>query len=173
MRPRAFKFLQRAAVCSLLGLASAMADTPSPSPSPTRPPKAFPFPLPINESTNKLKIPEMGLMGQLLSQMAAERATRLDEDHLQMHELKIDLYKPDGKEDFHILLPSSVFNLKTRIITSDQPVTVKTDDFELTGERMEFNTLDHTGKLLGHVSMHIHNLKQVATVPDATATPVP
>jgi hypothetical protein len=36
---------------------------------------------------------------------------------------------------------------------------------------MEFNTVDRTGKLLGHVSMHIHNLKQVAAVPDATPTP--
>jgi hypothetical protein len=133
--------------------------------------KVIPFPLPIKETATNAKIPELGLMGQLLSQMNAAQMTRIDNEHVLMHQLKIDLYHPDGKEDFHILLPTSVFDLSTHIITSNEPVTVKTDDFELTGERMEFNTVDRTGKLLGHVSMHIHNLKQVAAVPDATPTP--
>ena len=136
-----------------------------------KPPKEILFPLPNGEKANNVKIPEIGLLGQLLSQMDAAQMTRIDNEHVQMHQLKIDLYHPDGKEDFHITMPSSVFDLKTHIITSTEPVTVKTDDFELTGERMEFNTVDRTGKLLGHVSMHIHNLKQVAAPPDATPVP--
>ena len=133
--------------------------------------KEIPFPLPIGDHASNAKIPELGLAGQILSQMNAAQMTRLDNQHVQMHELKIDLYHPDGKEDFHILLPTSVFDLQTHIITSNQPVTVVTQDFELKGERMEFNTVDRTGKLLGHVEMHIHNLKQVAAVPDATPAP--
>jgi hypothetical protein len=162
-----------------------LAEDPSPTATPplkpgkkkgppkVRTPKEITFPLPIGEKASNAKIPELGLMGNLLSQMNAAQMTRLDNEHVQMHELKIDLYHPDGKEDFHITLPNSIFNLKTHIIASDEPVTVKTDDFELTGERMEFDTVERTGKLLGHVSMHVHNLKQVAAVPVATPAPSP
>jgi hypothetical protein len=142
-------------------------------PPKVRKPKAFTFPVPIGDSASGVKIPQLGLLGNLLSQMNAAQMTRIDDKHVQMHALRIDLYHPDGKEDFHITLPNSIFNLETHIITSEEPVTVKTDDFELTGERMEFDTVARTGKLLGHVSMHVHNLKQVAAVPAATPAPSP
>ncbi len=125
-------------------------------------PKPIDFPLPQGESALGLTIPETDLTGQLVSQLMAAKATRVDDEHVQMTEMKIDLNHPDGKEDFHILLPTSVFNLKTRIITSKDMVTVRTQDFELTGEGMEFNTIDRTGKMLGNVRMLVHNLKQVA-----------
>ncbi len=83
----------------------------------------------------------------------------------------IHLNHPDGSEDFHVQLPDSIFNLKTNIITSDHPVTVRTADFELTGERMEFNTVDRTGELKGIVHMVIHNFKQVAGVVPTTPAP--
>ena len=124
--------------------------------------KEIPFPLEPGDDAIKLKIPEMSTGGDLLSQLMAAKATRLDNEHVQMHEMNLDLYHPDGKEDFHIIMPTSVFNLHTRIITSEDPVTVRTQDFELTGEKMEFNTVDRTGKLIGKVRMLIHNLKQVA-----------
>ncbi len=34
----------------------------------------------------------------------------------------MDFNKPDGKQDFHIVMPTSILNLKTHIITSDNPV---------------------------------------------------
>ena len=134
-------------------------------------PKPIPFPLSLHDSANKLKIPETSITGQLLSQLMAAKATRLDNEHVQMNEMNLDLYHPDGKEDFHITMPTSVFNLNTRIITSDDPVTVRTQDFDLTGEKMEFNTVDRTGKLIGKVRMLIHNLKQVAGQADPTPKP--
>ena len=118
--------------------------------------------MPIGETGKELNIPEYSVVGQLLSQIKTFTAKRLTNELIQMNEMKMDLYHPDGKEDFHIILPTSVFNLETHIITSDAPVTVQTQDFELTGDRMEFNTVDRTGQLLGHVHMSIHNLKQVA-----------
>ncbi len=134
-------------------------------------PKEFPFPLPIHEDANNARIPELNQLGNILSVINSAKMTRIDNEHVLMHEVRYDLNKPDGKQDFHITIPTSVFDLKTHVITSNDPVTVKADDFELTGERMEFNTVDRTGKLLGHVTMHIHNLKQVAAVPDATPSP--
>ena len=125
-------------------------------------PKPIQFPLGVADSAKKLKIPETDRAGALLSLLMAAKATRVDDEHVQMSEMNLDLYHPDGKEDFHIIMPTSIFNLQTRIISSEDPVTVRTQDFELTGEKMEFNTVERTGKLMGKVRMVVHNLKQVA-----------
>ncbi len=135
-----------------------------------RQPKEIPFPLPVGTSGHGIKIPQMDVAGQLLQMVRSTKITRLDNEHVEMHETNIDLFHPDGKEDFHVVLPDSILNLKTQIITSDHPVTVRTEDFELTGERMQFNTVDRTGELQGHVHMVIRNFKQVAgVIPTAPA----
>ena len=143
----------------------------TPKPPKVRKAKEFSFPLPIGERGKNIKIPQLGQAGELLQQLMATNITRIDNEHVEMHEANIDLFHPDGKEDFHVLLPDSVLDLKTQIITSDHPVTVRTEDFELTGERMAFNTVDRTGELQGHVHMVIRNFKQVAGVVPATSAP--
>ena len=134
-------------------------------------PKPIQFPLGEGDDAIKIKIPETNQMGLLLSQLMAAKATRVDNEHVRMSEMNLDLYHPDGKEDFHIIMPTSTFNLQTRIISSEDPVIVRTQDFELTGEKMEFNTVERTGKLMGKVRMLIHNLKQVADGPNPDPKP--
>ena len=133
--------------------------------------KPIQFPLGVGDPANRIKIPETDQGGRLLSQLMAARATRVDNEHVQMSEMNLDLYHPDGKEDFHIIMPTSIFNLQTRIISSEDPITVRTQDFELTGEKMEFNTVDRTGKLMGKVRMIIHNLNQVVDGPKPDPKP--
>ena len=116
-------------------------------------------------------MPQLGAAGEILSKLMSTKITRLDNEHVEMHGTQIDMNHPDGKSDFHVVLPDSIFNLKTNVISSDHAVTVRTDDFELTGERMEFNTVDRTGELQGHVHMVIHNFKQVAGVIPTTPAP--
>ena len=148
---------------------------PSPTKAPkagkVRQPKEIPFPLPIGKFGHDIKIPQADITGQILQVLKSGKITRLDNERVEMHETNIDLFHPDGKEDFHVVLPDSILNLKTQIISSDHPVTVRTDDFELTGERMQFNTVDRTGELQGHVHMVIRNLKQVAGMTPATPAP--
>jgi hypothetical protein len=133
------------------------------APNPNKPAsKDIPFPLPLNEVAKMVKIPQTGLAGELLSQLMATEIKRIDEENVQMQQTKIDFYQTDGQTDFHIDVPTSIFNLKTRIIRSNDPVTVRTQDFELTGEKMEFDTVERSGKLIGRVHMRIFNLKKMA-----------
>ena len=144
---------------------------PNATPKPRKPPKEIPFVLPIGNDATHIVIPENSSTGTLLMNLMALKASRVTNELVQMNETNIDVNHADGSEDFHIALPACVFNLKTHIINSDNPVTVRTPDFELTGEKMEFDTVDRTGKLLGHVHMHIHNLKQIAGPPQTPSTP--
>lgn len=131
--------------------------------------KEIPIPLPIGDTALGLKVPNIGAAGQLLSQFMAMKAKRLDEDHMELQGTKIDLNQADGKSDYHIEIPTSIFDLKTHIITSEQPVVVRTQEFELTGEKMRFNTAERSGEFIGKVHMIIHNLKATAgLVPQPT-----
>ena len=134
-------------------------DAASVSPSPAG---SIPLPFAPGKSAANIRIPDLDLTGKLLSLLQAQKATRLDEDRVRFEEMKLDFNKPNGKDDFHVVMPASVMNLKTHIISSDDPVRVSTQDFELTGEKMEFNTVEREGRLTGKVRMVIHNLKQLA-----------
>lgn len=145
--------------------------TASPAPAGNKGGGTIPLPLPIGKPGVNVKIPDMDTAGKLLSLLMAQKATRLDDDRVQMEEMHMDFNKPDGKQDFHIVMPTSILNLKTHIITSDNPVEIRTQDFELTGEKMEFNTVEREGKLVGSVRMVIHNLKQLTAPKDAGEKP--
>ena len=146
---------------------------PNATPRPPKPKKVkdLNFPLTKGDTATNIVLPENSSTGVLLMNLMALKATRVSNELVQMNQTNIDLNHPDGSEDFHIALPACVFNLQTHIINSENPVTVRTKDFELTGEKMEFDTVERTGKLIGHVHMTIHNLKQIAGPPQATPPP--
>ena len=91
------------------------------------------IPLPVGEVSKGVKIPHRSIAGELLSQLLAESVKRVDQDDFELRELVIHLYKPDGKSDYRIQLPASVYDQKSGKITSDAPVTLTTDGFELKG----------------------------------------
>ena len=55
-------------------------------------------------------------------------------------------------------MPDSVLNNKTHDLTSKVRVSVKRDDFEITGNSMTFNLETRQGTLGGGVKMLIYNL---------------
>jgi hypothetical protein len=75
--------------------------------------------------------------------------------------LKITTYTPENKTDLTIELIDSVLNLKTRILTSKERTTIQRADFNITGDSVEFDTNDHTGKLVGNVKMVITSQSQL------------
>lgn len=93
---------------------SSAAATPTPTATIKPLSKEIPIPLPIGDKALGLKVPNIGAAGQLLSQLLAAKATRIDENHLELQGTKIDLNQADGKSDYHIEIPTSIFDLKTR-----------------------------------------------------------
>ncbi len=124
------------------------------------------IPLPQGKPGLNVRVPDTDAAGKLLSLLMAQKATRLDDDRVKLEGMHMDFNQPDGKQDFHVAMPASILNLKTHFITSDDPVTISTQEFALTGEKMEFNTLEREGRLIGSVRMVIHNLKQLAAPKD-------
>lgn len=164
----------------LLVLAALVLTRPLPAeenpagPTPTNKPLSFEIPLSVGDAATKVKIPEYSPdTGKLVSQLMALSVKRLDNRYFQLDEATIDLNKPDGRSDFRIALPVSIFDTQTRLISSQQPVTIATADFLLQGERMVFDTGARSGQFRGWVYMKIYDSKQAAADPDKAKTTHP
>ncbi len=123
------------------------------------PPKMS-IPMVEGQPSKGVKIPYYGPDGKLQMNFNITLATKVDPDHMRMSEAQVETYNEDGDSEMVIDLPESVLDLNTRVITTDQHVTIKRSDFEITGQNMEFNTETKQGKLAGGVRMLIYNLSE-------------
>jgi hypothetical protein len=68
--------------------------------------------------------------------------------------VKFTTFLPDTQTpDMEIVMKSSVFNLKTQILSSAVRTTVKRSDFEIAGDTMKFEMISRMGTLAGNVKM--------------------
>jgi len=114
-------------------------------------------PIPIGHSAEGIKLPEFGENGQIQMNFEIGSATRVNQTRLEMKDLEIETFNADGKAEMLILMPVSVFDLKSRVISSVDPVTIRRADLEVTGGNMEFDTRTRRGKFSGPTRMLIFN----------------
>jgi Lipopolysaccharide-assembly, LptC-related len=138
---------------------SAKKDDDKPGKEPTK----LAFPVPIGHDSKGLKLPSFGPDGKLKMVFNIGVATRVDEENVNMQETQVQTFQEDGSPEMDIALPASSFNLTTRVISTKQRVVITRQDFELTGNTMEFNTETRAGKLGGGVKMTIFNLDTETT----------
>jgi hypothetical protein len=112
------------------------------------------IPVPEGVPVKGIKVPSYSADGKLLMMLDAQQARKLDADRIEFENLKIDAYSDDDKK-IYVELPRSVFNLTTRILTSESRVLIRREDFELVGDAGEFYTKNRYAKILGNVKMTI------------------
>lgn len=113
------------------------------------------IPLPIGHEAKGLVLPDFDAQGHLRGRFEAGTARRIDEEHVQFSDLKIVTYTPENQPDLTIVMNKSVFDLKTRILSSQVRTTVSRSDFNIIGDAVQFDTNSHTGTLTGNVKMVI------------------
>jgi len=119
------------------------------------------IPLPIGHEAKGLVIPDYDLQGRISNRFNAGVAKRLDDIHIQLRDLKMTTYTPEQKTDLQIDMSDSVLDVKTRVISTQKPTTVRRADFRITGDTMQFNTTTHQGTLVGNVKMVIVGQSQL------------
>ena len=120
------------------------------------------LPIPKGHDSKGLKIPYYDDAGRLQMTFTIGIANRLDDAHVKMKTLQIETFDDDGQREMLIDLPQSLLDLNTRIITTDEGVTIRRSDFEITGQTMEFNTKTKEGRLSGRVRMLLYDLEESA-----------
>ncbi|MEO8350092.1 MAG: LPS export ABC transporter periplasmic protein LptC [Chthoniobacteraceae bacterium] len=132
------------------------------------------LPLPTGQDSRGVVIPiSDDATGQKSMSFDIGIARRIDEDHVKMTNLVIETFAEGSEEkEMTIELPDSMLNMKTGVITGQERVTIKRNDFELTGQTMEFNTNTKQGKVQGDVKMIIYdlNLENSSSSPESEKT---
>ena len=118
----------------------------------------FSVPIPVGHGGTGITIPYFDLSGHKQMEFHIGDATRIDENHLQMANLRIETYDDEGAPGMVIDMPASTFDLQTRFIMSKKPVLIRRADFEIIGETIDFDTKNRVGKILGKTRMLIFNM---------------
>ena len=113
------------------------------------------IPLPIGHEAKGLVLPDFDGEGRLRGRFEAGTARRIDQEHVGFEHLKITTYTPENRTDLQIDMHTSVLDLKTRILSSQERSTIQRADFNIVGDSVQFDTNTRTGRLIGNVKMVI------------------
>jgi hypothetical protein len=139
----------------------------APSPSASRGEQSLTnIPLPIGHEAKGLVLPDFDGEGHLRGKFEAGTAHRIDQEHIGFEHLKITTYTPEDKPDLQIDMSTSVLDLKTRILSSQQRSTIQRADFNIVGDSVVFDTTTRTGRLVGNVKMVITDQSHLTAKPD-------
>jgi hypothetical protein len=123
------------------------------------------IPLPIGHEAKGLVLPDFDGDGRLRGKFEAGTAHRIDQEHVGFQHLKITTYTPQSQPDLQIDMSTSVLDLKTRILTSQERTTIRRSDFNIVGDSVQFDTNSKTGRLIGNVKMVITDKSHLTAKP--------
>ena len=111
-------------------------------------------PIVAGHDAKGLVLPDFDLQGRLRGKLEAGVTKRLDDEHVEFRSVKFTTFLPETETpDLQIIMRTSVFNLKTQVLNSSERTTVKRSDFEISGDKMQFEMLTRKGTLDGNVKM--------------------
>ena len=126
------------------------------------------IPLPIGHEAKGLVLPDFDGDGRLRGKFEAGTAHRIDQEHVGFQHLKITTYTPQSQPDLQIDMLTSVLDLKTKILSSQERTTIQRSDFNIAGDSVQFDTNSKTGKLIGNVKMVITDKSHLTAKPNTT-----
>jgi hypothetical protein len=126
------------------------------------------IPLPIGHEAKGLVLPDFDANGHLRGKIEAGTAHRIDEEHISFQNLKITTYTPDNQSDLRIDMNTSVLDLKTRVLSSQERTTIQRADFNIVGDSVQFDTNSKTARMIGNVKMVITDKSHLTAKPNAS-----
>jgi hypothetical protein len=124
------------------------------------------IPLPIGHEAKGLVLPDFDSEGHLRGRFEAGTARRIDEGHVGFEHLKITTYTPENQPDLQVDMHTSVLDLKTRILSSQERTMIQRADFNIVGDSVQFDPNTKTGRLIGNVKMVITDRSHFKEKPD-------
>ena len=124
------------------------------------------IPLPIGHEAKGLVLPDFDADGRLRGKFEAGTAHRIDQEHIGFQHLKITTYTPESQPDLQVDMHTSVLDLKTRILSSQERTTIQRSDFNIVGDSVQFDTNSRTGRLIGNVKMVITDKSHLTAKPN-------
>jgi hypothetical protein len=125
------------------------------------------IPLPIGHEAKGLVLPDFDGEGHLRGRFEAGTAHRIDQEHIGFQHLKITTYSLENQPDLQIDMRTSVLDLTTRVLSSQERTTIQRADFNIAGDSVYFDTNTRTGRLIGNVKMVITDQSHLTATPNS------
>lgn len=117
---------------------------------------AMDVPVPVGEPVKGIKIPQYDEQGKLTMNLTAETALKLDERKVEFNNLRIQFADKEEKEII-VEIPHSILDLDTRLLVADTKTVIRREDFDIAGDKAEFDTVARTGTFKGPVRASFRN----------------
>ena len=114
--------------------------------------------LPLNRENLGVTIPSFD-GGVRTALVTAEKMKRVDDENLELENMKIEMFLPDGSTDSRIALKRAWFHMPTSILVSRTRSKIERKDFYIEGDSMVFDTATQRGRIAGNVEMIIFDVK--------------
>lgn len=114
------------------------------------------IPIPIGEPVSGIKIPQYDEEGKISMTLLAGKARKLDDRKVEFEHLKIRFTDKEGKEII-VEIPHALLDTETKVLSSDSKTVITRDDFDIDGEKAEFDTVSRTGRFKGRVRASFRN----------------
>lgn len=115
--------------------------------------------VPIGRIFEGVKIPNYS-GDSLGSVVNANFMRRADDEHLEMEMLEIVVYNR-GEPDSRILTDRAIYDMQEKTLRSTTPARIVHRQFEMTGDRMLFDSVTRVGHLSGNVKTRIYNTDEL------------
>jgi len=126
------------------------------------------IPLPVGHEAKGLVLPDFDGEGHLRGKFEAGTAHRIDQEHIGFQHLKITTYTPENEPDLQVDMHTSVLDLTTRVLSSQERTTIRRADFNIAGDSVYFDTNVRTGRLMCNVKMVITDQSHLTGKPNSS-----
>jgi len=114
------------------------------------------IPIPVGEPVTGIKIPQYDESGKVSMTLLAGKARKLDDSKVEFENLKISFTDKEGKEIL-VEIPHALLDTQTKLLSADSKTVITRDDFDISGEKVEFDTVSRTGRFKGRVRASFRN----------------
>lgn len=162
LSPTYTRFLRSDILCFLLfsmvvvAISTASAE-PTPTPAPKEEEMNIVIPVAEGQDVLGIRIPHFNINNELILLITAEVTRRIDDENLDMKNMKIENHN-DRSNILEVILPRAQFNLKSHVLSGNTGATIKRKDFILEGQNLEFNLTTQSGVMKGDVTMKIKQI---------------
>ena len=126
--------------------------------------------LPVGVPSFDVRMPEFA-KDKLVSRLRVRQLTRLDDDRLDLEDMEMQRFHPDGTLQYTIRIQRGIYFMAGGNLISNTPTSLHGEDMELFGEGCRYAQSSNVIKILGNVTSSIY-LKNTSQKPeDGDATP--
>ncbi len=126
---------------------------------------------PIGKPWLNVRVPRYNDRDELISIMHTGVLTRQLDEILQLDDLTIALFQDEGRMSLRLKTTRGLYDLRSAKLRSRSKTFIEHQDFDMTGDRMEFDTKSQRGELTGNVEMVVYSMERAAMPVPRVPTP--